>query len=80
MVRCCRGPSDVTVRGGMGGIETLAELRRVDPGVAIVLSTGYLDEDVVSRAEPYGCAGVVHKPYLWHELLSCVKAAVSERR
>ncbi len=70
---------DLTVRGGMGGEETLAELQRVNPRIAAIASTGYSDDDTRSRLKNAGFLGLLPKPYRSHELLSIVKAAVTSK-
>ncbi len=67
---------DVTVRGGAGGLDTLKRLRGADPGAAVILSSGYHDEAVIERARALGCSGFIQKPYMSHELLSRVQAAI----
>jgi two-component system cell cycle sensor histidine kinase/response regulator CckA len=68
---------DLTVRGGTGGLETLARLRAVRPELVVVLSSGYRDEASIRRASDLGCVAFIQKPYLQHELLSLVKAAIA---
>lgn len=54
---------DLTVAGGMGGKETAAALRTIDPGVKIVVSSGYSDDAVMSDFRSYGFADFVPKPW-----------------
>jgi CheY-like chemotaxis protein len=71
---------DLTIRGGMGGEETLAELRAANPHVAAIASSGYSDESMLSRMKERGFLGVLPKPYLTHELLSTVKAVIAREK
>jgi PAS domain S-box-containing protein len=70
---------DVTVRGGMGGRETMTELLNLDPAATIVLSSGYLEAGASSETMGRGCVAVLPKPYRAHELLSRVRAIISQR-
>ena len=47
----------------MDGIATLKELRRVQPDVKIILSSGYNEQDVSGRMEDKIYAGFIQKPY-----------------
>jgi two-component system cell cycle sensor histidine kinase/response regulator CckA len=68
---------DLTVRGGMGGKDTLGKLLVIDPGVRAVVSSGYSEDDILSHYREYGFLAVLAKPYqiedlsrLLHKLLS----------
>ncbi len=69
---------DVTVQGGMGGWEALKRLRDLQPGLAVVLSSGYAELGRSSfECQP---TAVLPKPYQMHELLACARAVVSPGR
>ncbi|MBN1227934.1 MAG: PAS domain S-box protein, partial [Deltaproteobacteria bacterium] len=59
---------DLTVPGGMGGIETIGKLREIDPEVKAIVSSGYAHEPILSEYEKYGFKGVIIKPYEIKEL------------
>jgi signal transduction histidine kinase/CheY-like chemotaxis protein len=67
---------DITVRGGMGGVETLAELQRLDPGVLAIATTGYAAESASPNLQARGFAHVMAKPFLLHEILAIIKAVL----
>ncbi len=54
---------DLTVRGGMGGIETLEKLRKTYPEAKAIVSSGYSDDSALSEYRSYGFVGVLKKPY-----------------
>jgi PAS domain S-box-containing protein len=54
---------DLTIRDGMGGEETLLELRRLDPEVKAVVSSGYSDNSTISEYESRGFSACLAKPY-----------------
>jgi PAS domain S-box-containing protein len=59
---------DLTVPGGMGGQETIAHLRDIDPKIKAIVSSGYANDPIISDYERYGFVGVVRKPYKIDEL------------
>ncbi|MBS4021393.1 MAG: PAS domain S-box protein [Dethiobacter sp.] len=60
--------TDLTVRGGMGGKQTVSELLKIDPNVKAIVSSGYSDDALLSDYEKYGFCDVVAKPYRLQEL------------
>lgn len=54
---------DLTVKGGMGGAETIRALQQMDPDVTAVVSTGYAENDVVAEYRAYGFVAALNKPY-----------------
>ena len=54
---------DLTIPGGMGGKETVKELRNIDPDVRAIVSSGYSNDAVMSDYSDYGFSDMVIKPY-----------------
>lgn len=54
---------DLTVRGGLGGKETIEKLLEIDPSVRAIVSSGYSDDPVVANYENYGFKDTLSKPY-----------------
>jgi PAS domain S-box-containing protein len=57
----------------MGGEETLAELKRIDPDVRVILSTGYSESETTKRFAGRGLAGFLQKPFTAAQLADEVK-------
>jgi len=54
---------DLTVPGGMGGLKTLEELKKTNPFVKAVVSSGYSNDPVMADYAKYGFVDVLAKPY-----------------
>ncbi|MEI7891658.1 MAG: PAS domain S-box protein [Myxococcales bacterium] len=59
---------DLTIPGGMGGLECIRGLQGLDPNVKAVVSSGYSNDPVMSDFRSHGFAGVIVKPYRLEEL------------
>ena len=60
---------DLTVPGGMGGMECFERLRRIDPDVRVVVSSGYSTASVMADpAGEHALAGSLTKPYRLEDL------------
>lgn len=68
---------DLTVVGGMGGLECLQRLQAADPGVRAVVSSGYSTNPVMAEYPRWGFRGVIVKPYRLEELDAAVQQALS---
>jgi len=71
---------DLTVPGGMGGVEALAALRRLDPHLVACVSSGYADDTVLSEPGAFGFQAASAKPFRSEELLHAVRTALAARR
>ncbi|MFH2042752.1 MAG: ATP-binding protein, partial [Acidobacteriota bacterium] len=54
---------DLTIRGGMGGEETMQRLLKIDPDVKAVVSSGYADSSAICEYTKYGFKACLAKPY-----------------
>jgi two-component system, cell cycle sensor histidine kinase and response regulator CckA len=69
---------NLTVPGGMGGKEAITELRRMYPGIAAIVSSGYPNDPVMESFAGYGFKGVVSKPYNIEELNAVLQKVIAE--
>ena len=67
---------DLTVPGGMGGKDTAARLREIDPSVPLIVSSGYSDDPVMADFRKYGFAAVLGKPWTIAQLSRVVQAVI----
>jgi two-component system cell cycle sensor histidine kinase/response regulator CckA len=59
---------DLTIRGGMGGADTVKRLREIDPGVRAIVSSGYSQDAVIADHSNHGFMAFLKKPYNVDEL------------
>jgi len=62
----------------MGGEETFKELRKVNPDVPVLLSSGFGQEEATRRLEGQGLTGFIQKPYRLATLLAEVRRCLGE--
>jgi PAS domain S-box-containing protein len=60
----------------MNGVETFRELRRVDPKVRVVLTSGYNEQDAVHDFTGKGLAAFVQKPFQLEDLRQAIRKAL----
>jgi len=66
---------DATVRGGLGGVETIERLRNIDPDVNAIICSGYSDAAALSQFLSYGFRGALPKPFTRRELADALQKA-----
>ena len=63
---------DLTIPGGMGGVEAARQILAIDQEAKLIVSSGYSFDPVMAGYQKYGFCGAVAKPYkaseLGHEL------------
>jgi CheY-like chemotaxis protein len=68
---------DLTVPGGMNGVEVAEEIRKIDGTVPLLVVSGYSDDPVVANPSVYGFAASLSKPYQPKELIRLVNGVLS---
>lgn len=66
---------DLTVPGGMGGKDALAELLKLDPKIRAIASSGYSSDPVMANPRTYGFYTSLPKPYDIPDLMRAIEAA-----
>jgi CheY-like chemotaxis protein len=82
MERYCAGPAELVITDlhmpNQEGLETIRELRRRFPEVAIIAMSGKAAAlTMLSVAQQFGAVGILHKPFLPDELLVAVEKALA---
>ena len=67
---------DLTIKGGIGGKETMQKLLEIDPNVKGIVSSGYSDDPVLSNFQAHGFSAVLSKPYTLGDLRECLNTLV----
>ena len=67
---------DLTVRGGMGGLDALERLKALDPDVRAIASSGYSDSPVLGDFERFGFVGALAKPFHFTMLVNLLRTVL----
>ena len=54
---------DITIPEGMGGVDTIKEILKIDPNAKVFALTGFSKESVVANHKEYGFTNVIEKPF-----------------
>ncbi len=60
----------------LDGVETFRELRRLDPGCRVILTSGYNEQEAIQNFLGKGLAGFVQKPFLRADLQRALRQAL----
>jgi two-component system cell cycle sensor histidine kinase/response regulator CckA len=71
---------DLTVPGGMGGKEAVLKMREMDPAAAVIVSSGYATDPIMSEYRKYGFSAVIAKPYSIQQLQDTLTAMTSKKK
>jgi PAS domain S-box-containing protein len=59
---------DLTIKGGLGGRETIKRLKALDPEIRAIVTSGYSNDPVMANYDAYGFLDALHKPYQLQDL------------
>lgn len=71
---------DLTIPGGMGGRGAIDALRKIDPNVKAIVSSGYSNDPIMSDFLNYGFVDVMAKPYGVQELSEVLYRVIKRKR
>ena len=57
---------------GIDGVETFEQVREIDPKAAVIMMTGYTEEDLVKRAISGGAYTCIYKPFDMEKVITLV--------
>ncbi|MCL7489003.1 MAG: ATP-binding protein [Desulfobulbaceae bacterium] len=69
---------DLTIQGGMGGKDAVREIRALDPGARVIVSSGYSNDAIMSNCREYGFRAAIVKPYQVQELSRVLRQVLEE--
>ncbi|MEI7730585.1 MAG: ATP-binding protein [Verrucomicrobiota bacterium] len=69
---------DLTVPGGMGGLEALQRLRALDPHLKAIVSSGYSEDPVMAHHREHGFDAMVTKPYRLQEFTHTLQEVLKQ--
>jgi PAS domain S-box-containing protein len=68
---------DLTVRGGLGGKESIGPLHEIDPHVRAIVSSGYSNDSILADFRQFGFSGRISKPFTLQNLSQVLAAVLS---
>lgn len=68
---------DLTIPGMMTGIEVMEELKKIDPDVNAVMTSGYTNSEKLANYKQFGFRDIIKKPFSIKELSTVLKQVVS---
>jgi len=61
---------------GINGVQTLREVKKINPQAAVIMMTAYSVEDLVREALEEGAYAVVYKPFDIENIVSIIESAL----
>jgi CheY-like chemotaxis protein len=71
---------DLNIPRGMGGIEALAEVLKIDADAKVLVSSGYACDSIMDEYGQYGFCGCIAKPYDMHDLQNAINAVLQGKK
>ena len=69
---------DLTIPGGLGAQDTISRLKQLDPGIKVIIASGYTNAPEMVNFADYGFDGAIVKPYDIEGLKNILKTISKE--
>lgn len=69
---------DLTMPGGMSGLDTLQEIRALDPRIGIIACSGFFEQSAHDLCVALGFMDAIEKPYTSELLTSTVRKCITK--
>ena len=69
---------DLVIQEGLDGKETIARLLQIDPGVRAIVSSGFVNDPVMSAFWEDGFIEILPKPYKTNELEAVIRRVLKK--
>jgi DNA-binding NarL/FixJ family response regulator len=63
----------------MGGKDALAEVRKIDPSIRAIASSGYSNDPVMADYRRFGFDAIVPKPYEIDQMIDTVRHVLTQK-
>ena len=70
--------TDITVPGGMGGVEAAGQILGFDPSARLIVASGYSNDSAMANFRDHGFLDSIVKPFTLNALLKSVEKVLSE--
>jgi len=71
---------DLTIRGGMGGKETIVKLLELDKNANAIVVSGYSSDSVMDNCREYGFRDCIKKPYTLEQLANVIYRVIDKTK
>ncbi len=71
---------DLTVPGGVGGIEVIEEMRKIDLSIPVFVSSGYSEDPAMAHPQEFGFTASIRKPFQIRELSEMLENYVAKKK
>ena len=65
---------------GINGVETFIQIKEIDPGVKVVMMTGFAVEDLIEKALNEGAYACIHKPFDLQRVIELIQKVIIENK
>ncbi len=68
---------DLTIQGGLGGKETIVQLKEIDPNINAIVISGFSNDPILNQYTDFGFSARLSKPFTLNELMNVVNKVLS---
>ena len=71
---------DLTVPGGVGGIDAIIKIRKIDGDIPVFVSSGYSEDPAMANPQDFGFTASIRKPFQISELSEMLEKYIVNKK
>ena len=71
--------ADLTIPAGKSGKDIIGDIRKIHPGISVIVSTGYSEDPILNDPQKYGFTAGLFKPFTLEELSRVLSSLRGEK-
>ncbi|QEE14403.2 ATP-binding protein [Promethearchaeum syntrophicum] len=71
---------DLTIKNGLGGLDTIKQLKKMKTSIKVIAMSGYHDSDIIKNPKKYEFVGSIQKPFNYKDIQEKIRKVYNNEK